>query len=151
MGNIGRAETVYHSQSVDETRSIGALFAATAKPGDVLALCGDLGCGKTEFVRGFTAALCEAPVSSPTFSLVNRYGAPKFTIIHIDFYRLGSPRELPGIGFDDLCDGINVCLIEWADMFAGHLPGHTQFLRFTDTGEQSRSIEVVAPGSIATP
>jgi len=130
------------SCSVDDTRAFGARCAHQARAGDIYGLCGDLGSGKTEFVRGFVAALNPAArVQSPSFSLLNIYAAPSFPIYHFDFYRLKEGRELEEIGFDEYLRGDGVCCIEWADRFRELLPPGTRFLVFTDSGGQTRSIE----------
>jgi tRNA threonylcarbamoyladenosine biosynthesis protein TsaE len=134
---------VVHSASVEATRTAGAECARTVQAGAVLALCGALGTGKTEFVRGFVAALNpQAMVRSPSFTLVNVNETPRFPVYHFDFYRLGKAGELGEIGFYDYADGTGVCLVEWADMFLCELPGEsTKVVRFSDTGENSREIE----------
>ncbi|MFP4165103.1 MAG: tRNA (adenosine(37)-N6)-threonylcarbamoyltransferase complex ATPase subunit type 1 TsaE [Chitinispirillaceae bacterium] len=130
------------TSSVDETRALGARLAREARPGDVYALEGDLGTGKTEFVRGFVGELIPgAAVRSPTFSIVNTYSSPRFAVYHFDFYRLGDPAELDDIGFDEYTAGDGVCLIEWAAMFEDYLPETTKVIRFRDQGELERSIE----------
>jgi tRNA threonylcarbamoyladenosine biosynthesis protein TsaE len=136
---------IIHSESVEQTRSLGAAIAKKATPGQVYALIGALGAGKTEFVRGFALALNpSAHVRSPSFTLMNIYETQKFPIYHFDFYRLAKPGELVEIGFQEYINGNGVCLIEWADMFEKELPGEvTTIIRFTDEGETKRKIEVV--------
>ncbi len=133
------------STSVEQTRTAGARLAAQARPGDIYGLAGELGAGKTEFVRGFVAALApDAAVRSPTFTLINTYETPSFPIHHFDFYRLKSPDELREIGFHEYLAGDGVCLIEWADMFADVLPGNARMVRFqVETGDdRARLIEL---------
>jgi len=120
---------------------LGARIALEAAPGDVLGLIGDLGCGKTEFVRGFVAALragCE--VHSPSFSILNIYETPKFQVYHFDFYRLKKQAELVEIGFEEYMYGAGVCLIEWADMFPEVLPDTVRLIRISDLGGSGRKI-----------
>ena len=133
------------SSSVDETRAAAARLAAEACAGDAFGLVGDLGAGKTEFVRGFVAALSrDASVRSPTFTLINTYQTPSFPIHHFDFYRLTDPDELREVGFYEYVGGDGVCLIEWADMFSEVLPQNVRMIRFrAEAGEeQVRVIEV---------
>jgi tRNA threonylcarbamoyladenosine biosynthesis protein TsaE len=131
------------SSSVEETRAAGALAAQSSQPGDVWALIGDLGCGKTEFVRGFTAALMPGSlVRSPTFTILNIYDTPGFPVYHFDFYRVKSHKELFEIGFSEYIHGNGVCLIEWADMFYDSLPGYTRTLHFIDAGNNQRRISM---------
>jgi tRNA threonylcarbamoyladenosine biosynthesis protein TsaE len=129
------------SHSVQETRSFGAQVAATAKSGDVFALEGELGSGKTEFVRGFVEALCgPSDVRSPTFSIINIHEAPQFPIHHFDFYRIRKKEELVEIGYYDCVRSEGVSLIEWADMFPDVLPEETRYIRFFDKGNNEREI-----------
>jgi tRNA threonylcarbamoyladenosine biosynthesis protein TsaE len=129
------------SHSVEETRQAGARIAKTAEAGDVYALIGELGSGKTEFARGFVEALCgPAAVRSPTFSIVNIHEAPEFPLYHFDFYRLKKKEELVEIGFNDYVSGDGVALIEWADMFPDVLPDNTRRIVFTDKGDNEREI-----------
>src|SRR5271169_5224280 len=106
------------SSSLQETRDFGASTARNALGGEVYGLVGELGTGKTEFVRGFVAKLNpDAVVRSPSFTLVNIYETSCFPVYHFDFYRLKSAAELPEIGFQEYIRSDGVCLIEWADMF----------------------------------
>jgi tRNA threonylcarbamoyladenosine biosynthesis protein TsaE len=129
------------SHSVQETRKIGAEVAKTAKPGDVFALEGALGCGKTEFARGFVEALAgPSTVRSPTFSIINIHETPEFPVYHFDFYRLKKSEELVEIGYYDCIRGDGVSLIEWADMFPLALPVGVRHIRFVDHGDNNREI-----------
>ena len=133
--------TVFTTTSVDATRAFGARIAALAAPGDVYALEGDLGTGKTEFVRGFVGALDPSiTVRSPSFAIINIYPAPHYPVYHFDFYRLNDVTELVEIGFDDYLAGNGVCLIEWATMFSDALPAGTRHMRLTDRGVAVREI-----------
>lgn len=132
---------VFESQSVEETRNFGAEFSKALKPGDVIALDGDLGTGKTEFVRGLVAALGGSAVRSPTFTIVNTYQTLSMPVYHFDFYRMTDSDELFEIGFYEYVAGDGVCLIEWGTMFQGALPENTRILKFKDAGETIRTIE----------
>ena len=129
--------------SPEETRVLGATLAGESTEGMVYGLIGDLGSGKTEFVRGFVAALSsDAVVRSPSFSLVNTYETDTFTIHHFDFYRLVDISELFEIGFTEYLAGNAVCLIEWADRFFEALPEGTKYIRFFEESETVRNIEI---------
>jgi tRNA threonylcarbamoyladenosine biosynthesis protein TsaE len=129
------------SSSLEETRAAGARLAKSAKPGDIYALVGELGTGKTEFVRGFVEALCAGcNVRSPTFTIVNVYDTPRYPVYHFDFYRLKKAAELVEIGFGDYVQGDGVCFVEWADMFPEVLPSSCGTVTFTDNGDGRRSI-----------
>jgi tRNA threonylcarbamoyladenosine biosynthesis protein TsaE len=131
------------TDSAQATRAAGAKLAVRARPGDCYALEGDLGAGKTEFVRGFVASLAPAAaVRSPSFSILNIYETPRFPVYHFDFYRLGDAAELGEIGFDEYVSGEGVCLIEWGTMFPEVLPPNTTIIRFRDIGDTRREIEL---------
>jgi tRNA threonylcarbamoyladenosine biosynthesis protein TsaE len=103
-----------HSES--ETSAVGREVAATLSAGAVVLLYGDLGAGKTAFVRGLAEGLGVSPaeVSSPTFTLVQEYRGGRLTLFHVDLYRLNDPREIDDLGLDELAvEG--VLAIEWAD------------------------------------
>ncbi len=135
---------VVQTDSVEDTRAAGAEAARSAAPGDVFALTGDLGAGKTEFVRGFVAELTpNARVQSPSFAILNIYPTPACPVYHFDFYRLTDPDELIEIGLDEYFRGEGVCLIEWAEQFREILPEDTKTIRFTDEGPGKRRIEFI--------
>ena len=104
------------------TASLGARLGAAARVGDVIALIGDLGAGKTTLaralIRHLTGPETEAP--SPTFTLVQTYQGPAFPIWHFDLYRLKHPGEARELGFEETVDGL--ALIEWPDRLGGDLP-----------------------------
>ncbi|MBX7116001.1 MAG: tRNA (adenosine(37)-N6)-threonylcarbamoyltransferase complex ATPase subunit type 1 TsaE [Myxococcaceae bacterium] len=111
------------SQSVDQTRAIGGLLGALLQPGDFIGLQGDLGAGKTQFVKGLARglAIAEEDVSSPTFAILQSYSG-RLTLHHADFYRLVTDDELYATGFFDLQTGSSVSVVEWADKFPRALP-----------------------------
>jgi tRNA threonylcarbamoyladenosine biosynthesis protein TsaE len=129
--------------SVEATRALGARTAAGACAGDCYALEGELGAGKTEFVRGFVAALNPAAaVKSPSFSICNIYETEKFPVYHFDFYRLSDAAELGETGFDEYASGNGVCLVEWGTKFPQVLPSHSKIIRFRDAGGGVREIDL---------
>ncbi len=137
------SETVV-SRSVEDTRSFGARVARSARAGDVFALVGEIGTGKTEFVRGFVAQACRAAaVRSPTFSILNIHEATEFSVYHFDLYRLRKREELVEIGFYEYVGGDGIVLIEWADLFAAELPAGATWICFADTGDGARKISRV--------
>ena len=114
-------EFISHSEA--ETGQIVARLAPLLSPGDVVALRGDLGAGKTVIVKAIAAALgATGPVTSPSFTLMNRYDTPAMPIYHFDFYRIGSAVEALGIGVDEYLQGDGVCLIEWPEKIEQLLP-----------------------------
>ena len=119
------------SHSPGETERAGASFAAQVNPGDVLALVGDLGAGKTQWVKGVAAGLgSQASVTSPTFTLIHEYPGGRLPLYHIDCYRLERPEELLAIGLDDYLDGRAVLVIEWADKFPALIPETARWVHF---------------------
>lgn len=130
------------SQSAEDTIALGRTIGATLRRGDVLALCGELGAGKTHFVKGVAAGLeANSAVTSPTFTLIHEYPGGRLPIYHFDFYRLDDEDEALKIGLDEYLDGDGVCLVEWGDKFPALLPPHTRWLRFTHRADGARIIE----------
>lgn len=131
----------------DATEAAGAALGRVVRAGDVVALCGDLGAGKTTFVRGLAlgADADAADVASPTFALVNEY-AGRVVIAHLDLYRLERERELDDIGFDELLDRPEVAaVIEWADRFAHRLPRDHLRVELAHAGD-ARALTATATG-----
>lgn len=115
--------TLTITRSVDETMAAGGAFAAVLRPGDVVALVGDLGAGKTHFVTGVCAGLAaEGHIASPTFTLIHEYRAAACTVIHADMYRIGSVREAFDLGLAEYFQAPYITLIEWADRILDLLP-----------------------------
>ena len=101
---------------------MAARIAASLQPGDVVALTGELGAGKTCFVQGATAALgVRDRVASPTFVIVREYRG-RARVVHVDVYRLGSLAELEDLGYDDVFSPDAITFVEWADAVEGALP-----------------------------
>ena len=119
----------------------GARAGAAAQVGDIFGLAGDLGAGKTQFVKGFVKGIgSNAEVTSPTFTLVHEYGGGRCPVYHFDFYRLDSADAVIALGFDEYVYGDGVCVIEWADRFPQLLPPNTRSLSFAVRGETERTI-----------
>lgn len=105
------------SHSPEETVLMGNEFAAVLNPGDIVGLYGDLGTGKTQFVKGICNYFgVKENVISPTFIIVNEYKGTNIKINHFDLYRLKNISELKEIGFDNYNNEETICLIEWADL-----------------------------------
>ena len=119
----------------------GQAVAATLRRGDVLGLSGDLGAGKTHFVKGIASGLrSDAAVTSPTFTLIHEYLGGRLPLYHFDFYRLDTEDEAIRLGLEEYLAGDGVCVIEWADKFPGVLPPQTRWLDFSIDGERQRTI-----------
>ena len=115
------------SNNPQETLELGRKLAAGLRPGEILALAGELGAGKTHFVKGLAAGLgVEDEITSPTFTLVHEH--PR--LVHIDFYRLEHPEEALAIGLDDYLESDRVTVIEWADKFEVLIPSQARWIRF---------------------
>ncbi len=109
-----------------------AELASQLLAGDVIALCGGLGAGKTHFTKGLAVGLgLRDSVSSPTFSLVQEYDDPeaRLRLFHFDFYRMEKAQEALNLGWDDYLDAGGVCVVEWADLFPSLFPEHTRWYR----------------------
>ena len=114
---------IIETHSEQETWEVGKKLAAQAKPGQIFALIGDLGVGKTIFTKGMAAGLgISEPVNSPTFTIVQQYEEGRLPLYHFDVYRIGEPEEMEEIGYDDYFFGEGVCLIEWAELIRELLP-----------------------------
>ncbi len=133
---------MFISNSAEETAAFGRQLARSVSAGDVFALVGDLGTGKTQFVKGFVAGLdSEAIVTSPTFTLLHEYTGGRLTVYHFDFYRLEDRAAALCLGLDDyfFCDG--VCVIEWADRFRDLIPAQANWISFEMKSETARTIK----------
>lgn len=133
------------SHSPEETFAHGRALADSLRAGDVVALDGDLGAGKTHFVKGIAAGLgCEGDVTSPTFTLVHEYTGGRLPLFHFDFYRLESEGETLRLGLDDYLGAGGVLVIEWAGKFPAVLPADTRWFRLRAGDGDIREIEEVS-------
>ena len=132
-------------KSPKETIEFGRRFGRQLKGGEVIALCGPLGSGKTHLIKGIAAGLGAEDnkrVNSPTFVIVNEYEG-RLDIYHIDAYRLDSVAEFEMLGFDDFCYPDSVVLIEWADKVESALQAlNTIRIALEHAGETSRTIHI---------
>jgi tRNA threonylcarbamoyladenosine biosynthesis protein TsaE len=129
------------SKSVEATVAAGATCGRSAQVGDVFALTGDLGAGKTQFVKGLVAGVgSDADVTSPTFTLIHEYGGGRCPVYHFDFYRLDSAAAVIALGFDEYLDGDGACVIEWADRFRELIPRRARWISLRMRNETEREI-----------
>ena len=136
----------YISHSEHDTEDIGASFARTLKGGTVVAMYGDLGAGKTAFVRGMARGMgLDCRVSSPTFTIVNEYLGER-ELIHFDMYRLSSADELFDIGWEDYLNRGAVCAVEWSENVEDAFYGDEVVVRFEKLGPTTRRI-IITEGS----
>jgi tRNA threonylcarbamoyladenosine biosynthesis protein TsaE len=139
----------FHSSSAAETHLLARRFAAGLRRGDIVALSGELGSGKTQFVQGVAEHFgVREPVTSPTFVVLNRYtgsddSGNELLLYHFDFYRIRSAAELYDLGFEEVLGLDGIVLIEWADLFAALLPPQRVNISFRHgSTEQERTIEI---------
>jgi tRNA threonylcarbamoyladenosine biosynthesis protein TsaE len=135
----------FDSNSVADTESVAAGLAQTLRGGECLALHGDLGAGKTQFVRGLVRGLGGSPraVSSPTFVLLNVYEGGRLTVYHLDAYRVGGADDFEAIGFNELLDQPDaIVVVEWAERVSSLLPPKQLDVHIEPVGEGRRRIEI---------
>lgn len=133
---------------LEATFAFGRALGARLFPGAVVGLVGGLGAGKTHLTRAIAEGL-EVPdarvVTSPTFVLIQEYEG-RLPIYHFDAYRLPNPAAFAALGAGELLEGDGVCLVEWADLVADHLPADRLTITLRVTGESSRQATVTASG-----
>ena len=113
----------YITDSYEETEKVAAEFARGLKGGEVIAMYGDLGAGKTAFVRGMARALgIQDHITSPTFTILNVYEGGRLPLYHFDVYRIADPDEMYEIGYEDYIGSDGVAVIEWAELIDDILP-----------------------------
>ena len=128
----------------EDTRALGHLIADALEPGDVVALIGDLGTGKTALTRYIAEGLgIRSGISSPTFTILHEYSDGRLPLYHFDAYRIDDPAELYEIGYDEYFFGNGVCLIEWPSKIAELIPKNAaviSILRNPRKGSEYRDI-----------
>jgi len=137
--------SVITSGSQADTEAAARKMAGTLPPNSVIMLSGDLGAGKTAFVRGLAEGLGidQLEVSSPTFTLIQEYRGGRLTLYHIDLYRL-SPREVDDLGLDDLTSEGGIVAVEWPDRWS-RPPADAVAVAIRLTGEATREIAIAWP------
>ncbi len=136
------------SSSEAETREMARVFGQKLKPGDVVALYGELGSGKTQFVKGICDAFgVRSQVSSPTFVIFHRYdgrsgGGEELFLYHFDLYRVDSPEEIYDLGYEEFFFGDAICVVEWAERLENLLPEDRYDVRL-DFGKREHDRTVV--------
>jgi tRNA threonylcarbamoyladenosine biosynthesis protein TsaE len=132
------------THSEEGTAAVGRELAATLSAGDVLLLYGDLGAGKTAFVRGLAEGLgvSRDQVSSPTFTLIQEYRGGRLPLFHVDLYRIEDPREFDELGLDEMAEN-GVLAIEWAEKMPVP-PSNATRVAIEHAGESARRIVIQA-------
>ena len=135
------------SKSENETLKLGQKVAGCLKSGDILCLEGDLGAGKTTFVKGLAQGLNIKmdKVHSPTFTLMNIYDS-KLPLFHFDLYRMDDIQEILNIGYEEFLFGDGIAVIEWADKLKELLPQEYLKIEFSHAGENQRNITITPVG-----
>ena len=131
------------SHSARETMEFGRFLAGELQSGDVIALTGELGAGKTCLVKGIALGLgITQEATSPTFTLIHEYRGGRLPLYHVDLYRLNSAEQAIAIGIEDYLRTEGVTVIEWAEKIESLLPENVRRIRLETTGESTRRIEV---------
>jgi len=136
----------YVTHSAEETTALGRSLAAQLSPPKLVVLTGDLGAGKTTFIKGIAEGFHAAQqddVTSPTFTLVHEYRGPEVNVYHVDLYRVDTPRELETLGLDDLMDSRSVMLIEWGEKFPRFQRERDVEIRIQRLSDNDRKITVL--------
>lgn len=137
------------SHSVEETIRLGERLGRLLEPGSFIALTGELGAGKTQFVRGVASGLgidSSVPITSPTFTLLNEYQG-RIRLYHFDLYRLGGVDDAAELGFDEYFDGNGVCLVEWAERLGSDILTERLDIIFDYLSDTERRIDFISHGS----
>ena len=133
--------SIFQSNSVELTENYGEQLAKELKAGDVVAMFGGMGMGKTQLVRGIARGLgLDAEVSSPTFALVHDYGGNP-PLVHFDMYRIGGWEDLYSTGFFDYQENGAILTVEWSENIENALPENAIRLYFTRVDDNTRLIE----------
>lgn len=139
-------KTAFHSHSSKETENFGSQLAKSLNPGDVVALFGDLGAGKTAFTRGLAKGVgFDGEVSSPTFALVHEYPG-NIPIYHFDMYRITTWDDLYSTGFFDYLDMGGILVIEWSENIENCLPDGTIRVSITKNDNENERIITLQRG-----
>ena len=137
--------TLQRSDSAEATRELGFRMGRELKSGDVVALEGPLGAGKTVFVQGLAGALgITEAVSSPTFTIISEYRG-SMTLYHMDLYRLNTPEEFAFLGVEEIIEGDGVTVVEWGEKAGDELPERSIRVNITIGDDGERLIQVRQP------
>jgi tRNA threonylcarbamoyladenosine biosynthesis protein TsaE len=141
---VKEKELIFKTAGMEETMRFGKKLGMLLSPGDVVALVGELGAGKTTLVKGIVQGLGvtdRRAVKSPTFSLVHTYEG-RMPVYHFDAYRLEDTQEMLDIGSDEMISGDGVAIVEWADKVSGCLPKEYLQITLTAVSAHERKIEL---------
>jgi tRNA threonylcarbamoyladenosine biosynthesis protein TsaE len=139
---------LFHTKSASETVRVGKNLGRLLQPGDVVALTGELGTGKTQLIKGLAAGIGVGKptyISSPSFTLIHEYEG-RIPFYHIDLFRLKDEKEADELGLEEYFRGEGVTAIEWADRIPSSLPEEILFIHIRYTGKNTRSMEITGKG-----
>lgn len=146
----------HRTTSAAETSAVASTFARQLRRGDIVALYGDLGSGKTQFIKGLCTHFCvQENVASPTFVLLNRHtgrddAGKELLLFHFDLYRISSVAEIYDIGYEEFFSQDGICLIEWAERLRELLPRRRHDVRISfGRAENERIIEITSRDGVA--
>jgi len=137
-----------HSRSTSETIRIGKSIGSLLLPGDVVALVGELGTGKTQFIKGLAVGVGIGKptyISSPSFTLISEYKG-KIPFYHIDLFRLRAEKEAEDLGLEEYFQSGGITAIEWADRIPSLLPREMLWIQISYAGKNTRSLEIIGKG-----
>ena len=133
----------FHPSNAEETIAIGEKIGLLLQKGDVIAMTGTLGAGKTTITKGIAKALgVEENITSPTFCLISEYSGKKLPLYHMDVYRLEGAEDFINLGVEEMLYGDGVCIIEWSEKVMSELPKKTIKMTLTPESDGSRTITV---------
>jgi len=150
FGNGKKPSLEVLSRNPQETFSLGMILGDLCVPGDVIALSGELGAGKTCLTTGIARGLGVSEkylVTSPTFTLVNEYRG-RLDLFHLDLYRLAGCEDLDDIGYEEYCYGRGITVVEWAEKIMDSLPEGSIFVSLKYVDEMTREIRLEGPERI---
>lgn len=134
------------TEGAEETKRAGRELAKQLKPNSVLAFRGELGAGKTTFIKGLISEIADLPentVVSPTFCYLNIYPGGRLTVYHFDLYRLKDEQDFLKLGFHEYLNAEGICCIEWAEKIPSLLPLHTQKIELLYESAEKRTIRML--------
>lgn len=135
----------YTSKSIEDTMELAENIESEGFPGMVICLNGELGSGKTVFVKGFAKSLgIEETITSPTFNIIKEYLSGEIPLYHMDVYRVEKDKDT--IGLNDYFNKDGICLIEWSDLIADYLPKERLDIKFIIIDENTRIIKLIPYG-----
>jgi tRNA threonylcarbamoyladenosine biosynthesis protein TsaE len=146
---LGLGIVVISSKSASETVQIGKTIGSLLQPGDVVALVGELGAGKTQLVKGLAGGVGVGKttyIPSPSFTLINEY-LGRIPFFHIDLFRLEQEKDAEELGLEDYFQSGGITVIEWADKIPSLLPEEILWIDIHYTGEKTRSLEISGKGT----